>query len=130
MSLFGGNRLHAAVLLDLASGQKGQVEKLKRSELLRARHVLTVADFCEKKEADIEDMFDPDLYAVLLNGAYELTGADILSGKRLLEADAGSERLVKQAERVVNVVLPADAPGPGLTLNSWSVRWRNLKVLI
>ena len=53
MSLFGGNKLHVAVLLDLATGQKGQVEKIKRSELLKAGHVLTVADFCARQEKPI-----------------------------------------------------------------------------
>jgi len=110
MSLFGGNKLHVAVLLDLATGQKGQVEKLKRSELLKAGHVLTVADFCAKKEADIEDMLDADLYAVILNGTYGLTGRNKLTGKRLVEPEVGSDRLVKKAERTINVLLPADAP--------------------
>jgi predicted ATPase len=110
MSLFGGNKLHIAVLLDLASGQKGPVERLKRSELLKAGHVLTVADFCAKKEADIEDMFDPDLYAAILNGAYGFTGKNRLTGKRLTDAEAGSERLAKKAGQVVNGLLPVDAP--------------------
>ena len=104
MSLFGGNRLHIAVLVDLAVGQKNQVEKLRRSELLKAGHVLTVADFCDKKEADIEDMFEPDLYTEMLNETYALSGKNKLSAKRLLEANVGSERLVKRAENVVNTL--------------------------
>ncbi|HVB59009.1 MAG TPA: AAA family ATPase [Candidatus Acidoferrales bacterium] len=110
MSLFGGNKLHVAVLLDVASGQKSKVEMLKRSELLKAGHVMTVADFCGRKEADIEDMFDPDLFAAILNGTYELTGNNKMTGKRLLGADGVSERLVKKAEKTINAVLPAEAP--------------------
>jgi len=39
-----------------------------------------------------------------------LTGRSKLTGKRLLEADGGSERLVKKAERLMNTSLPTDAP--------------------
>lgn len=121
MSLFGGNKLHIAVLLDLATGQKGQVEKIKRSELLKAGHVLTVADFCDKKEADIEDLFEPDLFAAILNGTYALTGKNKLTGKRLL--DGSSDRLVKKAETVINAILPPDAPGfSHFAPASWLIR--------
>ena len=35
MTLFGGNKLHVAVLVDYAHGQKKKVEELRRSKLFR-----------------------------------------------------------------------------------------------
>lgn len=106
LSLFGGNKLHCAVLLDLAAGQKGKVQKLRELEntLLRKDHVFTVADFLGTAEADIEDLFHPDLYARMLNGTYGLEGEKAISGSRLQAAEG--TRLVQKAERLVNGLLP------------------------
>ncbi|MBP2312619.1 ATP-dependent nuclease [Azospirillum soli] len=109
ISLFGGNKLHIAVLMDLASGQKGQVEKLRRSNILQEGHVFTVADFCNKPEADIEDMFEPGLFAQIVNGAYGLAGDAALTTDKLAAAQVGTDRLVKKVEHLVNAVLPPEA---------------------
>ncbi|HTT79093.1 MAG TPA: AAA family ATPase, partial [Stellaceae bacterium] len=55
VALFAGNALHVAVLSDQATGDKKKVEEMRRSEVLRAGHFYTMADFLERKEADIED---------------------------------------------------------------------------
>lgn len=106
LSLFGGNKLHCAVLLDLAAGQKGKVQKLRELEnsLLRKGHVFTVADFVGASEADIEDLFHADLYARMLNGAYAFEGERAVTGDRLRAAEG--TRLVQKAERLVNGMLP------------------------
>jgi hypothetical protein len=106
LSLFGGNKLHCAVLLDLAAGQKGKVQKLRELEntLLRQGHVFTVADFLGTAEADIEDLFHTDLYARLVNGVYGLTGEKAVSGEQLRAAPGA--RLVQKAEQLVNGRLP------------------------
>lgn len=110
LSLFGGNKLHVAVLLDFAEGQKGKVDRLRKSQLLRDGHVLTVSDFCDKDEADIEDMFAPDLFATIVNRTHGLTATKALTGAMLSAANGGqSGRLVKKAEAVVNPLIPADA---------------------
>lgn len=106
LSLFGGNKLHCAVLLDLAAGQKGKVQKLRELEnsLLRKGHVFTVADFIGAVEADIEDLFNADLYARMLNGTYAFEGERVVTGDRLRAAEG--TRLVQKAERLVNGMLP------------------------
>lgn len=110
MSLFAASNPHVAVLLDLATGRKVQIEKLRRSELLRAGHILTFADFCAKEDSSIEDMFDPDLYAAILNGTYPQLVGHKLTGERLLQADAGSDRLVRKAEQGMKILLASGAP--------------------
>lgn len=108
LSLFGGNKLHCAVLLDLAAGQKGKVQKVRELEnsLLRKGHVFTVADFLKTAEADIEDLFHPDLYARMLNGTYGWDGERAATGDRLRAIEG--TRLVQKAERLVNSTLPPD----------------------
>ena len=72
VALFSGNDLHVAVLSDQATGDKQKVEDMKRSEVLRAGHFHTVADFLGRAEADVEDIFDPDVFVAILNSCYEL----------------------------------------------------------
>lgn len=98
VSLFGGNRMHVAVLTDYAKGQKNKVEQLKQSRLLQAGHVYTIADFCGKGEADVEDLFEPDLFVEIVNKAYDLSGNLVLSEQSLLNADPKTERNVIKAE--------------------------------
>jgi hypothetical protein len=44
---------------------------LYKQQLMQQSHVLTYADFTKTKEADIEDMFDPQFYVDLVNEAYK-----------------------------------------------------------
>jgi predicted ATP-dependent endonuclease of OLD family len=108
VSLFGGNNLLIAVLCDLAAGQRGKVERLRR-DVLNAGRLFTAADFTEKQESDVEDFFHPALYAELLNRTFDLTGALVLDEQRLMAADPNTERLVKKAETAFRA-MPADSP--------------------
>ena len=98
LALFSGNDLHVAVLSDQATGDKRKVENMKRSEVLRAGHFHTVADFLGRQDADIEDIFYPDVFVTILNGCYELKDANKLTVEKLKAAHTSTERLVKQAE--------------------------------
>ena len=74
MSLFGGNKLHVAVLTDYGMGDKKKVEELRKSDLLRSGHVLTADRYCDNtNEADIEDILGRSFYIELVNSAYALT---------------------------------------------------------
>jgi hypothetical protein len=68
--LFGSNRVNVAVLSDIANGDKTKIENLKRAEILKAGHFYTCADFTGQPEADVEDLIDPDLFVLMLNGTY------------------------------------------------------------
>lgn len=75
MSLFGGNKLHVAVLTDYGKGDKKKVEELRKSDLLRSGHVLTADGYSDNtNEADIEDILGRSFYIELVNNAYALTG--------------------------------------------------------
>lgn len=63
-------RLNVAVLLDFQKKDKQTLENLYKRKLLKKRKVLTYADYVGKGEADIEDMFEPDFYLELVNGAF------------------------------------------------------------
>ena len=108
VALFGGNKLNVAVLCDLATGQKGKVEKLRR-DVLNAGHLFTAAEFSGKQESDVEDFFQPALYADLLNQTFELSCTLALDEQKLLAADPNTERLVKKAEAAFKT-MPAGVP--------------------
>jgi hypothetical protein len=104
VSLFGGNRLHVAALIDFAAGQKGSVEKLRKSNLLKAGHVLLATDFCDQDEADIEDLLGEDLFVELVNRAYEIpAGQELVPGK-LPAAPAGKWRVVPRVAEAMKLV--------------------------
>jgi hypothetical protein len=54
VSLFGGNKLDIVVLADQTKGDAKEIGVLRRSEILKAGRVFTVADFTGKVESDIE----------------------------------------------------------------------------
>ncbi len=124
MALFGGNKLDVAVLIDYAQGQKGQVEKLRSSDILKAGRVLTIETFTGKAESDIEDLFALALFADLLNNTYALKGKALATADKLDAADTSTIRLVKKAEAYFRTEVPVStmefdhyAPAEWLMLN-------------
>jgi AAA ATPase domain len=93
MSLFGGNRLHVAVLTDFASGQKTKVENLRRSKLLLDGHVLTVDTYAGQAEADTEDLLGGAFFVTLVNTCYGLKGKNVVPS-----APSSGGRIVKFVE--------------------------------
>lgn len=96
-SLFSGKGLHISVLTDMAKDVKKSVERLKTGGIVPADHVFTAADFTGTPEADVEDLFDPELFAEILNAAYGLAGEHALTAKKLLDADGSTGRAVVKA---------------------------------
>ena len=82
---------------------------MKRSAVLAAGHFYTIADFLERPEADIEDIFEPDTFANILNDTYGLQDPHSLSAAKLKAADPETDRLVKQAEAAFRV-MPESIP--------------------
>jgi hypothetical protein len=62
--------LNIATLVDLPKKDQQTIDNLYKKKLLKKSNVLTFADFTNTPEADIEDMFDEDLYLHLVNGEY------------------------------------------------------------
>lgn len=108
VSLFAGKDLHVAVLTDFARGVKGKVDRIRKSDILRAGHVYTVADFVDAAEADIEDIFDPAVYVEIVNRSYGLPESHRVTTETL-DQDTSTTRLAKKVEAVFNV-MPGTIP--------------------
>lgn len=121
VSLFGGKSLNVAVLSDQGASDRKKVEDLKRSNVLKAGQFFTILDFVQQDEADIEDLFDPDLYVEMLNECYVLPGPLQLTVASL-EAASPSPRLVKKAEAAFAVMPPAIEEFDHFAPAAWLIR--------
>jgi energy-coupling factor transporter ATP-binding protein EcfA2 len=96
LSLFGAQKLHIAVLVDYAHGDKGSVRSLREDGLLRDGHVLTADMFVDgQDEADIEDLLGRRLYIEVVNKAYGLSSTQRLKAAKAADAP---DRVVKEVE--------------------------------
>lgn len=109
VSLFAGNSLDVIALSDYTKKDKTKLENLRKSEVIKDGGVLSIAYFVTQEEADIEDLFDPQLFCQIVNGTYELKGEQKLDPAKLEAADENTERQVKAAEAYFNV-LPEPTP--------------------
>jgi hypothetical protein len=109
ISLFGGRagKIDIAVLTDQGKGDKSKVEKLKQSQLLHAGRAYSIGDFTGSDEADIEDLFAPEIYVSILNSCYRLNGENVITVEKLINADTSTTRLVKKAEALFRM-MPTD----------------------
>ena len=101
--LFGGNRINMAVLSDIANGDKTKIENLKKADILKAGHFHTCAEFTGQTEADVEDLFELDLFVEILNGAYKPPAANRVTADNLMAA-APTPRIVKKAEALFKLM--------------------------
>lgn len=101
--LFGGNRINMAVLSDIANGDKTKIENLKKANILKAGHFYTCADFTVQSEADVEDLFEVDLFVQMLNGTYKPPAASLVTTASLTAASQ-TPRIVKKAEALFNLM--------------------------
>lgn len=108
VSLFHGNHLNVAVLSDQGQGDKSKLEKLRRSEVLAADRLRTIAELLDQAEADIEDIMHPDFFCAIINQTYDLKGEHQLDAAKLAAAES-TPRQVKQAEAHFRV-LPEEIP--------------------
>lgn len=108
VSLFHGNHLNVAVLSDQGQGDKSKIERLRRSEILAAERLHTIAELLDQDEADIEDVMHPDFFCKIINECYDLAGDNRMTPEKLIAAD-GAPRQVKQVESLFRL-LPADIP--------------------
>lgn len=73
ISLFQGNLLHVAAIIDVQNGQTQIISNIKAS--MRENHLFLVSDYVNgkvKSEADIEDVFGNEFYIGLVNSAFHL----------------------------------------------------------
>ena len=104
ISLFGGNKLNIAALLDYAKGDKRNIDDLRRSDLLKGGRVLTFEHYASQTEADVEDIIGAKNYVELVNRTYGVVGTDLMTVPTALPT-----RIVKAAEahfRIVKAAIP------------------------
>lgn len=121
VSLFAGKRLHVAVLSDEGQGAKGKVERMRRSDILQAGHFYTVADFIDAAEGDIEDFFDPEIYAAIVNRSYGLPEPHRVTVEKL-DQDASTQRMVKKVEAMFQLMPEAIPMFDHFTPAAWLIR--------
>jgi predicted ATPase len=123
VSMFGANGFNLAVLTDKTVGDSRNIEELRRrNDILTAGRIYTVADFVGKAEADIEDLFDADVYAGLLNKTYQLPVMHHLNAAKLEAADSTTERVVIRAEAAMRGLPVSLPPFDHFTPASWLIR--------
>ncbi|MDD3563048.1 MAG: AAA family ATPase [Candidatus Cloacimonetes bacterium] len=72
VSLFGSQKaLKLAVLIDFQSKDEQMIESLYIKKLIKRSNIITFSDFVDAKDADIEDLFDPEFYIKVVNKEYE-----------------------------------------------------------
>jgi len=121
VSLFGGNQINVAVLTDLAKSDKKKVEDLKRSQILSTEKIHTFEEFTGKDESDVEDVFEPELFSRIVNGAYGLATKHALSKTKLQNAAENVVRQVKQTEALFNVMPETIPTFDHFTPASWLI---------
>ena len=121
LSLFAGKQLHVAVLSDKAHGTKGKVERIGTADILQAGHFFAVTDFIDAAEGDIEDFFGPELYAEIVNRAYELPESHRVTVKKL-ERDTSTPRVVKKVETMFKLMPEPTPMFDHYTPAAWLIR--------
>ena len=121
VSLFAGKQLHVAVLSDMAQGAKGKVERIRRTDILQAGHFFTVADFIDAAEGDIEDVFDPEIYAAIVNRSYALPKPHRITVEKLNQ-DTSTPRVVKKVEAMFQLIPDTIPMFDHYTPAAWLIR--------
>lgn len=71
VALLGSQKgINVATLLDVQNNERQLIEDLYKKKLLTKKQVSTYADFTGGSEADVEDMFDRDLYVEIVNAEF------------------------------------------------------------
>src|SRR5208283_1627819 len=70
VSLFRGNGLHIAAVVDVQHGQKNRIDNARKA--LADHHLLTLDTYTQQKEADIEDLLGREFYVALVSKALDL----------------------------------------------------------
>jgi hypothetical protein len=121
LSLFGGNKLHVAVLLDYAKGQKAKIDQIKQTKSLQDGHVFTTTDFIDQPEADVEDLLGPELYLQIVNLAFGLPAGSRLTVADVLKLMLETARVVLKVDATFRVMPPETPEFNHYTPASWLI---------
>lgn len=97
------------MLSDIGKGDINKIEKLKREQILKAGQFFIAADFAGQAEAEVVDLFNPELFAQLLGVTYAVPQSHEITVEKLRAADPATPRIVKQAEALFKL-MPLEVP--------------------
>ena len=109
VGLFAAQKLNIATISDYAKADAKKIANLQRNKILESDKILTFASALGISEADIEDIFEPSLFATILNNAFSLTPGRHADAQKLADADVNTTRLLKKTEAFF-AVLPPETP--------------------
>ncbi len=95
VTLLGANKLHVAVVIDSSSKDIGAVKRLRENGQLGKRNLVEISEFTGTRDADIEDLFQPDLYLELVNRAY---AKELSAPITIADLNPYDPRIVRQVE--------------------------------
>ncbi len=95
VSLLGANQLNIAVLMDTSSKDMQRIKFLQQNALLSKNGLINIGDVIGSENADIEDIFEPEFYLELVNGAYSKELSKPITEKLLTSKNP---RIVKRLE--------------------------------
>jgi len=101
VSLFQGNNLHVAAVVDVQHGHKARIENARKA--LADKHLLTLDSYSGQRETDIEDVLGRTFYVALVNEAFDLRGVHELPTAK---PAAAPERVVKEVEAHIAILPP------------------------
>lgn len=107
MSLFASANLNLAVLTDFAKTDQKKIDNLTKNKILESSRIMTFAGILSRQEADVEDLFAPELYSTLCNRAFSVPDSNEVTPANLAAATASTGRQVKQAEALFCTMPPA-----------------------
>jgi energy-coupling factor transporter ATP-binding protein EcfA2 len=106
VSFFSGTNLDVAAITGFDVSNSKKLETLRKSQLVKPGRLLIFADALGLPEADVEDIFDPEVYVRIVNQAFQLPVAEKLTVAKLDAAAPGTARLAKRVEAAFKL-LPA-----------------------
>lgn len=101
VSLFSGNDLEIAILMDDNQSAEQQLDNLTEETELEESAINTISEFISNDEGDIEDLFEAEFYVELINSTYrdKIDGIPDF-GSEIEESDlqTNHDRLVERLE--------------------------------
>lgn len=103
VSLFGGNDLDIAVLIDGDGKAEQRKSEIESKGVIKSNNIKTITDFINQDYGDIEDLFSTDLYFKIVNRAFaaEIHDSHVQGefDESDLKDDNKNPRIVKRLEK-------------------------------
>jgi hypothetical protein len=107
VSLFGGNDLDLAVLIDGDSEAEQRRDHIESKGVMKSKNIKDITDFISSDYGDIEDLFSTDFYMTLVNETYRAEISEVTDIPERIDIsdfkdDNKRPRIVKRLEKYFN----------------------------